>query len=230
MGSTYEPTWRWHREPSILWLDHILLKRSDLPRLQQVQVLKCWAVRLEDPAMLAELPSLWWLDWRGGNSEQLPWIASLEGLKYVQIWHAYKLQSVRFLAQLPLLQAFMLHACPRVRELPDLRETAHLHTVELSTMKALSNLKGLASAPQLERLFLHGRMAFGEEGVESLREHPTLRQFSWFCEQNWAAGKAAEARLGLQPLASAHRELWPFRQLNSGENQTLEIMRAGLRA
>ena len=218
------PVWY---EPTELWFDHQTLTRADLPRLATVHGLTLRAVRLEDPSMLAELPKLWWLDWRGGTDTKLDWIGRLRTLVYVQVWHAYKLETVDFLAELPELQGFMLHATSRVPRLPSFARSPRLHSVWLSSMKALRDVSGLASAPALRQLILQGPLALAPADLSPLKQCPTLETFRWTSERSVRRSIEGEQLLGLR-RAEPNRERWPFSGLSPEQLEAFERRRGAV--
>ncbi|MEZ0324307.1 MAG: hypothetical protein ACAH95_00230 [Fimbriimonas sp.] len=179
--------------------------------------------------MLAELTDLWWLDWRGGSDTDLSWIGELRGLVFAQVWHSYKLTNVDFLARLPQLQGFMLHALTRVSSLPSLAVASGLRTVELSTLKSFTDLSGLAEAPNLKTLRIDGAMGGGAELVRPLVGHPSLTHFRWVSEIRVREAEAANEVMGLERCRLGHRENWPFVGLTAGQQTTLDQMRRAIR-
>lgn len=188
-------------------------------------MLTCWGVKFEDPAMLQDLPNLWWFDWRGGRHPSLDWIGDLKHLIYLQIWHAYGVESVDFLTSLTKLQGLMLYALPKVQSIPNLGGLTQLRTVELGSMKSLVDIHGLASAPALESLGLGDKVTLSSAVADQFKGHPALSQFGWQGERPPPHAKLVTDTLGLGKYKTMHREQWPFENLSELQEATLQMCR-----
>ena len=223
-----EANWNWNNDKTTLFVDHATIGRQHLDDLRSVQMLTLWAVELEEPDLLTELPDLWWLGYRGGRKTELDWIGRLSSLKFLELWHAYALTSVDFLTDLQKLNGFHLHALPRVERLPSLAGSRELRHVELGLMKALANLDGLTVAPNLTALFITGRVGVTDANLAALREHPTLQTVTVIVEGPQAYYERWKVGTGKPRVAYTHREFWPFPGLSRAQLRTLESQRGRL--
>jgi len=225
MAEKLTPTWNWFHEPDVLFLSHVRLKRADLSKLSKVGMLTCWGVKFEDPAMLLELPNLWWFDWRGGRHPSLDWIGELRQLRFLQILHAYGVESLDFLASLTKLQGLMLYALPKVRTLPNMEGLVELKTVDLGSMKSLIDIGGLAKASALTSLGLGDKVTLSPLLAEQFRGHPSLSSFGWHGERAPVHAQAVTDALGLTRYRTIPREEWPFDNLTESQEATLQMCR-----
>lgn len=79
------------------------------------------------------------------------------------------------IADLEHLEFLFLQALPKVDRLPSLRGCINLRRVHLETMKALTDLRPVADAPNLEELLIVDMPHLDLDDVSWFVGHPTLR-------------------------------------------------------
>lgn len=170
----------WSSEDA-LRLDHAVLAESDREWLEPVRRLTLWAVKVPR-GFFGNLPSLEWLDVRGGSGESADFVDGCVHLRYLainQIRGLRELTAIRDLANLELLS---LYGLPQVRSLPSLAPLQRLRRVEVGSMKGIEELGPLLDAPRLEELILARAVSLAPSDPARIAEHPTLCAFDWFAE------------------------------------------------
>lgn len=171
---------QWH-EQTALRLNHAALAAEDFVWMGHVEKLTLWNVTVPH-GLLASLPSLWWLDVRGGTAANAPSIHEATGLRYLSVNQVRGLSDVSWLSALGNLELLDLYGLPRVTGLPSLRDHTSLERVQLGSMKGLHSLAGLLDAPALHELLFIRAVAVTDWDVAGLDAHPALRAFDWFGE------------------------------------------------
>lgn len=170
--------WRSHDD---LWLDHVTLRHNDIEWLSSARFLTLWAVKVP-PGLLASLPSLQFLDLRGGSAATLDAIAGCAKLGGLVVNQVRGLKDVSLVAGFRSLQLLSLYGLPQVSEIPSLVSLTSLRRVELGSMKGLSGLTGVHDAPALEELRLLRKVSVAPDDAQRLANHPTLGAFDWYGE------------------------------------------------
>jgi hypothetical protein len=78
-------------------------------------------------------------------------------------------------AELPHLKDLRIFWQPKIKRFPSLRHLKSLQSVELDTLKGLTDLTGLAEAPSLEKITLVGAR-LDPQILKPLTRHPKLRR------------------------------------------------------
>ncbi len=192
-----------------VFIDHATLTEADLVWLAPVERLVLWNVSVP-PDFLTRLPSLWWIDWRGGSDKQgISQVQSCEKLRYLALNQIRGLSDLSFLQNLTTLEMINFYGLPKVVSLPSMTNFSKLRRVQLGQMKSLPSISAVLSAPNLQELLLHNRVGVLSDDVQAMRDHPNLSAFEWFGEnipvKMWEPVRKA---VGL-PLAKAmHPEEW----------------------
>jgi hypothetical protein len=188
-------------------------------------MLTLWNVKMSDPSILTDLPELWWLGIRGGSDRRLDWIAKLSRLRFLEIWHAYKLESVDFIRDMELLQGLHFHALPWVGTFPNMRERTSLRHVWLGQMKRLEDVGPLLCAPNLERFLVDGQIQVSNEAIEQLRAHQKLREV---LDLRYKRPSLVELS-GKARAKVVFRHEWDFHGLTETQFEELQCLRAETR-
>jgi hypothetical protein len=80
------------------------------------------------------------------------------------------------------LELLSLYGLPQVERLPSAATLIGLVRIELGSMKGLSSIQPLLSAPSLEELQLQRTVQLSDGDVAAIADHPTLQRFGWFAE------------------------------------------------
>lgn len=166
-----------------IWLDHATIEEADLEWLAPVQRLTLWNVRVPS-GLLAKLPALWWIDWRGGSAaaQRVEQVGACKGLRYLALNQIRGVSTIDFVADLPSLEFLSVYGLAKVTQLPSLAMATNLRRVEIGQMRSLAALAPMLEAPALQELHLSGRIAVTQTDVEAIRAHPSLKAFDWFSE------------------------------------------------
>ena len=193
---------RWRSDDDV-WIDHATLIESDADWLRPVKRLTLWSVK--HPAdFLPQLPSLQFLDIRGGSGTSVSQVAQCAALRVLVVNQVRGVSELDAIAQLSTLELLSLYGLPRVQNLPSTAGLRSLSRVDLGSMKGLTSIAPILEAPDLQELQLSGMVNLTSDDVTAIREHPSLRRFGWYAEdvpdRIWkpvieAVSKAAPAAL-----------------------------------
>jgi hypothetical protein len=178
--ATPEAAAEWRNDHD-LYLDHVTLKLADADWLTPAKRMTLWAVKVPD-GLLAALPSLEYLDLRGGSGTSLTVAAGCRQLRYLQVNQVRGVADLSVMSTLTTLEFLSLYGLPRVTEVPSLTRLTRLRRVELGSLKGLTGLTGVHEAPALRELMLVRRVGVAADDACRLASHPTLTQFDWFAE------------------------------------------------
>ena len=162
-------------------LDHAVLSDSDAEWLAGVRRLTAWAVKTP-PEFFGSLPSLEWLDVRGGSGESAGFVDGCVGLRYLSINQVRGLRDVTSIADLKNLEMLSLYGLPQVRSFPSLRHLERLRRIEAGSLKGIEELGPLLEAPGIEELVLVRAVALSPADPDRIADHPTIRFLDWFAE------------------------------------------------
>ncbi|MGH8522658.1 MAG: hypothetical protein ACREXY_00030 [Gammaproteobacteria bacterium] len=171
---------RWLSDDSV-WLDHAVLTASDAEWLGAARRLTLWAVKVP-PSFFQTLPSLEWLDVRGGSGESAEFVDGCVQLRYLAINQIRGLHDLTPIGDLTNLEFLNLYGLPKVRSLPSLTHLKRLRRIEIGSMKGIEGLGPLLDAPGLEELVLARAVSLAPSDPARISEHPTLSAFEWFAE------------------------------------------------
>jgi hypothetical protein len=122
---------------------------------------------------LTELPAL---DLKLGGTRDLSLLPQVGQLEYLELWMVRGLDDLTPLAQTTTLRHVHLEAPKQVTALPaDLSGLARLDTTYIETMKGLTDLTPLLTAPGLRQLALVNMTHLEPAQVGVLSDHPSLR-------------------------------------------------------
>jgi hypothetical protein len=169
------------RSPDDVWLDHVTLRPSDVEWLQPVRSLTMWAVKVPD-GLLARLPSLEYLDLRGGSGTSVDVAEQCRRLRYLQVNQVRGVADLSVLPTLTSLELLSLYGLPQVAAIPSLASLTLLRRVELGSMKGLSGLTGVHDAPALREVVLSKSVGVGPDDAARLASSRTLTHFLWYAE------------------------------------------------
>ncbi|MFA5965991.1 MAG: hypothetical protein WC804_18395 [Sphingomonas sp.] len=192
-----------------VFIEHATLTEADLVWLATVERLVLWDVSVPSD-FLARLPSLWWIDWRGGSVKQgISHIQSCQKLRYLALNQIRGLSDLIFIMNLTALEMINFYGLSKVVSLPSMSKFSKLRRAQLGQMKSLPSIGAVLSAPNLQELQLHNHVGVSSDDVQAMRDHPNLSAFEWFGEnipvKMWEPVRKA---VGL-PLAKAmHPEEW----------------------
>jgi len=142
--------------------------------------LTLWNVTFPAGFTFAELPSLRFLDLRGGSRGDLSYLSGATGLRALVVNQVRGLSDLSAISGLTSLRMLQLYGLARVETLPDLSELLSLRRIELGQLRGLRDWSPLTSTPALEELSLVNRLAPDLEVIDRLASHPTLREFGWY--------------------------------------------------
>jgi hypothetical protein len=120
--------------------------------LKLLQDLTLRSITVPSLGFLNDLPKLWSLDIKLGGTTNLGALASIKGVKYLELWQIKGLNDLSPIAEMFGLQYLYLQALRNVERLPDLSRLTALRRIVLDNMKGLTDLTSLATAPALEEL------------------------------------------------------------------------------
>ena len=170
--------WRSHYE---VWLDHAALVADDLEWLAPVRMLTLWAVKT--PAgLLAQMPNLAFLDFRGGSGSDLGFVDGCSDLRGLVVNQVRGLHDLSGLTRLSALQQLDLYGLPRVVTIPSLAAHPRLRRAWVGSMKSLVGLTGLLDAPGLAELHLSRAVGLAPDDADRIAMHPAITHFDWFAE------------------------------------------------
>jgi len=192
-----------------VFIEHATLSEADLVWLIGVERLVLWNVSVPSD-FLGRLPSLWWIDWRGGSVKQgISHIQSCQKLRYLALNQIRGLSELSFIQSLTALEMINFYGLPKLSSLPSMSKFSKLRRAQLGQMKSLPSIGPVLAAPKLQELVLHNHVRVSPDDVQTMRDHPHLSAFEWFGEnipvKMWEPVRKA---VGL-PLAKAiHPEEW----------------------
>jgi hypothetical protein len=147
--------------------------------LHTLESLMLRSVPLEDLALLRSLDKLTSLDLKLGGTTDLRLLPRVGRLERLEIWQVRGLSDVSPIGEVRTLRSLFLQALPRVRTLPAFEALTALRDVTLHTMKGVTDLTPLATAPALETLSLIAMGHLEPADLRPLIGHPTLRRGLW---------------------------------------------------
>lgn len=171
---------RWSSNDTVR-LDHAILAESDSEWLEPVRRLTLWAVKVP-PGLFASLPSLEWLDVRGGSGASADFVKDCGRLRYLAINQVRGLRDLSSVGHVGNLELLSLYGLPQVRSLPSLAQLKRLRRIEVGSLKGIEELAPLLDAPGLEELLLARAVSLAPTDPARIAEHPTLAAFDWFAE------------------------------------------------
>lgn len=136
------------------------------------------SITLPSLYILAALPRLQHLEIKLGGTTNLKALASVETLRYLELWLIRGLADLSVLENMSSLEFLFLQALKNVETLPSLRDLRNLRGVRLETMKGLRDLQSVADAPALEGLAVFDMPKLTIGDFQCFVGHPTLRNFS----------------------------------------------------
>ncbi len=144
-----------------------------LPMLEDLTLRSVTTPSLE---FLKPLDRLWSLDIKLGGTKNLGAVEGMASIKHLELWHIRGLADVEVVAGLPGLQNLLLQSLTHVRSLPSLDRLLQLRRIVAISMKGLSDLDTLETAPALEDFVVFdGRHLQPEHFLPVLR-NPTVRR------------------------------------------------------
>jgi hypothetical protein len=133
------------------------------------------SITLPDLSILLPLGKLRSLDIKLGGTRDLGLLPQLAPLAYLELWMIRGLQDISPVGEVSSLQYLFLQDLPRVDRLPDMSRMSCLRRIDIESLKSLTDLSPLLTAPSLEELFLVNAGHLRPEQLECLVDHPTLR-------------------------------------------------------
>jgi hypothetical protein len=171
---------RWRSEDDV-WLDHAVLSHEDIEWLSGARRATLWAVKTP-PGMLALLPNLEFLDYRGGSGTGAEFVVGCRGLRTLIINQVRGLRDLSQVSTLDSLKCLELFGLPQVESLPSLASLLVLMEVRLGSMKGLQDLSPLFDAPALESLTFLKSVSATLADARGIRDSPTIKKFEWLAE------------------------------------------------
>lgn len=162
-----------------VWIDHAALTLADVEWLGAVRWLTLWDVTAP-PGLLAALPDLRGVDWRGGSGSDLALVRGCAGLRCLVVNQVRGLSDLSELERLTRLDYLQLFGLKQVVEAPSLADHTSLRRLDIGVMRGLAQLGGLLDAPQLQELFLTKHVNVSQSDIARITTHPTLGAFGWF--------------------------------------------------
>ena len=162
-----------------IWIDHAKLTLADVEWLGTVRWLTLWDVTAP-PGVLAALPDLRGLDWRGGSSSDLALVRGCNGLRCLVVNQVRGLSDLSELERLTKLDYLQLYGLKQVVEAPSLAGHTSLRRLDIGVMRGLAQLGSLLDAPHLQELCLTKHVNVSESDVARITTHRTLAAFDWF--------------------------------------------------
>lgn len=158
-----------------LYLDGHTKDIEALVGLTSLTSLTLRSVAIPDLSLLLPLNGLRALELKLGGTRDLGLLPRIGRLEYLELWMVRGLHDLTPVSGTTTLQYLSLQALKQVTALPDLSWLADLETVHIETMKGLSDLAPLLTAPALRHVGLvdMGHLQPADVGV--LASQPTLR-------------------------------------------------------
>lgn len=171
---------RWKSQNDVL-IDHSTLSDSDIEWLSPVKRMTLWAVK-HPVDLLARLPSLEFLDIRGGSGDSVSQVAGCRALRVLVVNQVRGMSDLNAITKLETLELLSVYGLPRVQRLPSTAQLRSLIRLELGSMKGLSSIAPILEAPALQELQLSRMVKLSSDDVTAICEHPSLLRFGWFAE------------------------------------------------
>lgn len=133
-------------------------------------------VTLPDVSLLTAFPELRIFSLALGGTRELGHLAELPKLEVLHLLRINKLADVSILGRLMSLRTLSVDSMPNVESLPSLAALTRLESVELDTLKGLTDFSGVAAAPALKRLIVAGTPLLDVDAFRCLVGHPTLKE------------------------------------------------------
>ena len=192
-----------------VWIDHAKLTIEDLNWLVDVERLTLWNVSVPEN-FFKSMPSLWWVDWRGGSAKQdIGQIGDCKSLRYLSLNQIRGLSDVEFISQLTCLELLNLYGLSKLADLPSMKGLTGLRRAQVGQVKSLISIKPLLQAPNLEEILFHNWVKVDPDDVAEMKRHPSLASFEWFGpdipDKMWVPVRDA---LALPKARAIHPEEW----------------------
>lgn len=150
-----------------------------IARLRTLTSLTLRSITLPDLSLLLPLTRLRALDLKLGGTRDLTLLPKVGALQYLELWNIRRLDDISSIADVTTtLEHLYLRALGRVTELPSFGNCTHLTRLHLETMKGLTDLAPLLTAPALTQLTIADMPQLQPADVAVLAAHPTLQQLS----------------------------------------------------
>lgn len=133
------------------------------------------SVTLPSLELLQPLERLQALDLKLGGTKNLDLLPTIGRIRYLELWQVRGLDDITPVAGLADLEYLFLQALRRVERLPDFSASRALNRVWFETMKGISDLTNLATAPSLQHVALVDMPHLAPEAVAPLLHCPALR-------------------------------------------------------
>jgi internalin A len=146
-----------------------------IAQLESLEELTLWSVTLPDLSILVPLRRLRSLVLKLGGTSNLALLPELAPLACLELWKIRGLDDLSPVAELESLQYLFLQDLTRVTSLPDMSRMVSLRGVHIQTLKGLTDLTPLLTAPALEELQIFNMTHLPAEAFAPLASHPTLR-------------------------------------------------------
>ncbi len=158
-----------------LYLTKNVSRIEVLSRLTALESLTLRSITLDGLDLLLPLERLTTLDLKLGGTHDLTLLPQVGRIRYLELWKIHGLEDLAPIADLEHLQFLFLQALAQVERLPSLRRCAKLRRVHLETMKALTDLRPIAEAPNLEEFLAIDMPHLSAEDLAPFTGHPSLR-------------------------------------------------------
>lgn len=159
-----------------LYLESQVKDIEVIGELGNLEDLTLRSITLNDLNFLSELPRLWSLDMKLGGTTNLSGIAGKESIKYLELWQIKGLSHIDVVSSLRGLQYLFLQSLRRVESIPELSQLGELRRIYLENMKGLRDLKGVASAPNLQEFSFVSALNMKPFDFAELLKMPTLQR------------------------------------------------------
>ncbi len=197
-----------HRENNAIWIDHAIVKESDIDWLKDVERLILWNVKLPSN-FLAKLPNLWWLDIRGGSSKDLSLLTDCMNIRFFAINQVRGLLNIDEILNLSKVEYIKMYGLSKLVELPTFSKLKHLKRVDVGQMKELLSIKGILAAPMIEELLLIKKIGIQTSDVLQINNLTSLKQFDWIAvDVPMKVSKPVKDAIELPKTKSIHPEEW----------------------
>lgn len=154
-GGTFDAS-RFSPDVQSLRLEKMMVPRGELAKLPRLRRLVISALQGAE------------LDLTGCTALEMLWISG-----------ANKLQRIDGAETLTRLTTFSIGSCPALEEVPDLSLATGLREVRLSSLVSAASIAPAVQSPALEKIELRNEVPLPAGVVESIRDLPNLRAFSW---------------------------------------------------
>ncbi len=167
-----------------------------LSSLLSLEDLTLSSVTLPSLSFISTLPKLWSLDIKLGGTKNISALEGLTKLKYLELWQVRGLSDISVICSLTGLQHLFLQSLLHISSLPPLHHLCNLRRITLDTMKGLTDISALSSAPVLQEV-VHIAAGVPPEAYLVVLQKPSLKavhagfgslakneRFRQLCEQN----------------------------------------------